>query len=179
MIQRYNNVDSTLLQNSIIRLISNIESTSLQNLFFAAISNQRYNNVDSTLLQNLTIITFFDLIQCGRQGREDRGERGLRKIIWKPFTNIICLIWYHKCNYCWKYLITCLYVRFMLRNKLEMTLGLKNLHFKEFNHISTTMIVLAQWSIILSLSFRWAAAPEFLTSIMNPATINHVATKVP
>ena len=64
MIQRYNNVDSTLLQNSIIRLISNIESTSLQNLFFAAISNQRYNNVDSTLLQNLTIITFFDLIQC-------------------------------------------------------------------------------------------------------------------
>ena len=64
MIQRYNNVDSTLLQNSIICLISNIESTSLQNLFFAAISNQRYNNVDSTLLQNLTIITFFDLIQC-------------------------------------------------------------------------------------------------------------------
>ena len=63
--QRYNNVDSMLLQNSIIRLISNIESTSLQNLFFAAISNQHYNNVDSMLLQNLTIITFFDLKQCG------------------------------------------------------------------------------------------------------------------
>ena len=60
------------------------------------------------------------------------GERELRKIIWKPFGKIICLIWYYKCNGCWKYLISCLYVRFMLRNKLEMTLGLKNFHFNSW-----------------------------------------------
>ena len=66
----------------------------------------------------------------GLWGREDRGERGLRIIIWKPFTNIICLIWYHKRNYCWKYLINCLNVHFMLRNKLVMMKSLKNFHFK-------------------------------------------------
>ena len=70
------------------------------------------------------------ITKCGGWRKEGRqGERGLGKIVWKPFAKIICLIWYYKCNGCWKYWIICLYVRFMLRNKLVMSLSLKNLHF--------------------------------------------------